>query len=101
MKKEDWEKYEKARADLKRKFRRLRWRTRLVWFIYNVIADVLLFTLLAPRTSVPTTWGFAAFSTLLSTIIMFKKIKDWLQIEAEQERLLMNNAPVGKIRLYE
>lgn len=101
MKKEDWEKYEKARADLRRKFRKWRWLTRLVWFLYNMIADALLFGLLAPQTSIPTTIGVVAFSTMLSTIMMFKKIKDWLRIEAEQERLLMDNAPIGKIRLYD
>lgn len=101
MKKEDWEKYERARTELRRRFKKYRWLTRLVWFIYNVAADALLFGLLAPRTSVPTTLGVVAFSTMLSTIMMFKKIKDWLQIEAEQEKLLMDNAPVGKIRLYE
>ncbi len=101
MKKEDWEKYEKSRAELRRKFKKLRWQTRLVWFIYNVTVDALLFGVLAPRTSTPLALGVAVFSTMLSTIMMFKKIKNWLEIEAEQEKLLMDNAPVGKIRLYE
>lgn len=101
MKKEDWEKYEKTRDELRKKFKKLRWKTRLVWLVYNIAADALLFGVLAPRTSTPLALGVVVFSTMLSTIMMLQKIKGWLKIEAEQERLLMDNAPVGKIRLYE
>lgn len=92
-----WQEYEKKQADLKKHFKRQYLKVLAIFFAYNIIADLIIYflgDLIAPM-------GFVAFviSTGLSLYIMLKSIANLKSIKTNQERLLQQEAPVGRIRI--
>ncbi|MBO5872853.1 MAG: hypothetical protein J6Q56_01440 [Clostridia bacterium] len=92
-----WQEYEKKQADLKKHFKRQYLKVLSIFFAYNIVADLVIYfisDLIAPM-------GFVAFiiSTGLSLYIMLKSIAGLKNIKLNQERLLQQEAPVGKIRI--
>lgn len=93
-----WQAFEEKRKKLHRKYTKLKWRARAIWLIYNAIANFLIFFLLTGK-SFPFAVFICFFSTVLSTVYLIKAIMGLNKIEAEQDRLLMNDAPLGRLKL--
>lgn len=94
----DWKEFDKKRLKLHKKYKRLKWKPRIIWILYNILADIIIFCFLTGR-SFPFAVFTCFFSTVLSTVYLIKAINELSRIEAEQDRILMNDAPVGKLKL--
>ncbi len=95
---DNWEKFEEKREKLKKKYKNFRKKRILTCIVYNILADIIIFTFLKGELF---PYAIPAFivSTALSVILMFKAINELLKIEAEQEKLLLDEAPIGKIKI--
>lgn len=92
-----WQEYEKKHAELKKHFKKEYLKVLAIFLSYNIVADLIIYfikDLIAPM-------GFVAFiiSTGLSLYMMLKAITNLKNIKSNQEKLLQQEAPVGKIRL--
>ena len=95
---EKWEQFEEKRKELKKKYKSFRKKRIMLCVIYNILADILIFTFLKGKLFPYSIPAFIA-STALSVIFMFRAINELLKIEAEQEKLLLDEAPIGKIKI--
>ncbi len=95
---ENWGKFEEKRIALKKKYKAFRTKRILFCIAYNILADILIFTFLKGELF-PYAIPLFIASTALSVILMFRAINELLKIEATQEKLLLDEAPVGKIKL--
>lgn len=89
-----WEQYQQRVDDLHKKYKKRRWLARLIWLAYFVPTTALILWLVGLPFSIPV----AVFNLMMSFVVLSQNIKSNLRIEAEQERLLMDEAPMGKIR---
>ncbi|MBR4949528.1 MAG: hypothetical protein IKZ25_02005 [Clostridia bacterium] len=93
-----WQEYEKKKADLHKKYNRLRWRPRIICLGYNIIADILIFSFLS-GTKLPFGVIICVLSTVISLVYMLKATGELTKIEKQQETILINEAPVGKFKV--
>ena len=93
-----WKEFDKKRLALRKKFRRQKWRVRFFWIGFNLLAYILFFTLITGKN-----FPFAVFASVVSTIIssmyFIKKLNELSRIEAKQDLILMNEAPIGRLKL--
>lgn len=92
--------YEARLAELNLRFRRYRRRSKIIWLCYNVAAVPLIYFLLM-KANMPLGLTVLIISTLASFVLLFNSLKDCYRIEAEQVRLLMEQAPVERMRFRE
>ncbi len=95
---DSWKEFDKKQIALHKKFSRQKWRVRFIWLCFNLLAYILFFTLITGRN-----FPFAVFASVASTIIssmyFIKKLNELSRIEAKQDIILMNEAPIGRLKL--
>ena len=93
-----WQQYEEKQKALKKHFSKQYLKVWLIFLGYNLVADVVIFLI---RGIITEPIAIVAFlvSTGLSLYIALKAFVDLKKIKTQQENLLMQEAPVGKIRL--
>ena len=93
-----WQQYEEKQKALKKQFKKQYLKVWIIFAVYNVIADVAIILLSGIITEPIAIVAFLV-STGLSFYIALKAFVDLKKIKTQQETLLMQEAPVGKIRL--
>lgn len=93
-----WQQYEEKRKALKKQFAKQYLKVWIIFLAYNIVADVVIYLLRGVLTE-PIAIVAALVSTLVSFYIALKSVVDLKNIKTQQENLLMQDAPVGKIRL--
>lgn len=94
----NWKAFEEKRKALHTKYCKMKWRNRIIWLCFNVVVDFLIFSFIN-QSRLPLAVVLCMISTILSTVYMIKSINELKKIEAEQDLILMNDAPIGKIKL--
>jgi hypothetical protein len=95
---EKWQVYEEKRKALKKQFRAQYLKVWLVFIAYNIVADVVIYLLREIMTEPIAIVAFLV-STGLSFYIALKSVVDLKNIKTTQENKLMEDAPIGKIRI--
>ncbi len=90
--------YEAKLAALHKNYKKLRWGVRLVWLIYFIISMGLLIYFLYDR-NIGVFWVAVLINGMGSIVMMSYFLKLWQQQEQKQEQQLIEQAPIGKIRL--
>lgn len=90
-----WEKYQQKLTALHNKYKKRRRTAWLVWILYFAVTTALVFWLI----SLPYSIAAEVFNLMLSWIVLNQRLKHDHAVENTQEQLLMDDAPVGKIRL--
>ena len=93
-----WKQYEEKQKALKKQFKKQYLKVFLVFIAYNLVADIVIFLIKGIITE-PIAVVVFLVSTGLSFYIALKAFVDLKKIKTQQENLLMQEAPVGKIRL--
>jgi hypothetical protein len=93
-----WKQYEEKQKALKKHFKKQYLKVWLIFIAYNLVADIIIF-LLSGIITEPIAIVVFLVSTGLSFYIALKAFVDLKKIKTQQETLLMQEAPVGKIRL--
>lgn len=93
-----WKQYEEKQKALKKQFQKQYLKVLLVFIAYNLVADIVIFLIKGIITEPIAVVAFLV-STGLSFYIALKAFVDLKKIKTQQENLLMQEAPVGKIRL--
>ena len=90
--------YEAKKEALNKQFKKQYLKVWIIWLIYNAVADTAIF-LLEGVIGLP--FAIVAFlvSTGLSLYLAFKSTAELKCIKSRQETLLMEEMPVGKIRI--
>ena len=93
-----WRAYEEQHKELKRRYRRIRWRIFFVWLVYFGLSTAALCLFVYPwRMEVGV--GGIAINTLISLFLMCFSISSRLKEEASQRQALIEKAPVRRIQL--
>lgn len=95
---ENWQEFEKKRDLLHKKYKKLKRKPKLIWLVYNIIIEVCLFAFIGEG-NYPYAILISLLSFTLSSVYMIKAINNLSKVEAEQDLLLMNDAPVGKLKI--
>lgn len=90
--------FEEKMAAMHKRYKKIRWRIRLIWLIYTAVSLTLLILFLMPR-NIVIFWAAVFLSFTGSVVLMSFRLKLWQQQEKKQEELLIEQAPVGRIRL--
>ena len=98
MNTEAQKKFDEKLATLHKRYQKLRWRARLIWLAFTVVLLIVLLIFVKNIATFATIFGIC---TLFSLSAMTFTLKNWREEEGEQERVLMDSAPVEKIRLYD
>ncbi len=94
----DYQKYEAKQKELKKQFSKEYLKVWLFFFIYNAVADTAIYFLRDILTG-PIAVVAVVVSTGVSFYIALKAVVDLKQIKTEQENKLMQDAPLGKIKI--
>ncbi|MEE0927650.1 MAG: hypothetical protein UIG59_00540 [Acutalibacteraceae bacterium] len=95
---EKWQQYEEKVKALKKQFLKQYLKVWAVFIIYNIVADVAIYLLRGIMTEPIAIVAFLV-STGLSFYIALKSVVDLKNIKTAQENKLMEDAPIGKIRI--
>ena len=95
---EKWQQYEEKVKALKKQFLKQYLKVWAVFIIYNIVADVAIYLLRGIMTEPIAIVAFLV-STGLSFYIALKSVVDLKNINTAQENKLMEDAPIGKIRI--
>ena len=94
----DNEKYEAKRKELNKHFSKEFLKVWLFFFIYNAVADVVIY-FIKDIISSPMAVVAVLVSTGISFFITLKSVAELKNIKNEQENKLMQDAPLGKIKI--
>ncbi len=94
----NYEKYEAKQKELKKQFSKEYLKVWLFFFAYNIVADIAIYFLREILTE-PIAVVAVLVSTGISFFITLKAVVDLKHIKTEQENKLMQDAPLGKIKM--
>ncbi len=99
-------KHEEKLAEMRKQFKACRRRSRLWWVIWAIVSEAALYLVFAQDVfdlfmdeKFNIFIALTIFNMMLSLTILSFQLKQWNQQEAKQEQLIIEQAPVGSVRI--
>lgn len=98
MEEKVYQKHEEKLQEMRKRFKLCRRRARILWALWAIASVTVLYFLFA-EDKFNLFLALTVFDMLLSLTLLSFSLKQWNQQEAKQEEQIIEQAPVGRVKV--